>query len=467
MIWSIIQVIGRQGITFLIFTTLAIILSPADFGVLGMAMVWIAFIQTFSEMGFGAALIQRQNVDSKHFSTIFFINVAAGIVLTFIGIIISWPSAFFFKTPEVQPIMAFLSFGFVINSFSLTQMTIAQKEMRFRDLAMRDISASLIGGITGIILALLKYGIWSLVILSLTTSIVGTLLLWKVSKWRPKLREFSFKYAKDLWPYSSKIFLFNIFRYFAQNTDKLLVGYLLGSVALGLYTFAYNITILPISTFVGAIGNYLLPKFSRMQADLELVKSSYLFINKAINSVVAPLMVIVIFLSPILIPYIWGQKWIQAIPLIQIFAILAILQSLISPVGQLMKALNRPGWLFNWSVLITVVVLIFVWIGARYKGIVGATFGLTIAHILAVPIIFFIIRKLVHISTRDILNSLLPSTISSLLIGLLLLWLWNSKIFLGDTRVLISLFSGALLYLICLILFDKPFVVNIYRRVVQ
>lgn len=467
MIWSFIQTIGKQGTTFIVLAILAMFLDPTDFGIIGMALTWVAFIQVFSEIGFGAALIQRQNVKSKHFSTVFFVNVVSGILLTFIGIICSWPCALFFKTPEIQPVMAVLSSGFIINSFSLTQLVIAQKELRFKDLAIRDISASLFGGGIGIALAYLKYGVWSLVAQLIITYLVASILLWNMTKWRPILREFSFQCIRDLWQYSSKILAFNIFKYFTQNIDKLFVGYLLGPVALGLYTFAFKVAVQPISIVTGAIGGYLFPKYSMMQEDLSAIKKSYLFVNKVINSIATPLMVIIVLLSPILIPLIWGQKWIQTIPLIQVLAILGVLESLVSPVGQLMKALDRPGWLFNWSIVITVMVSIFIWVGTYYRGIIGATFGITTAYIIGLVVILFIIRKLVHISIHNILTSLIPSILSSLLMGLLLFWILNSKMLLTDTKIFIGLFLSGLLYAICLILFDNPFVITIYRRLVK
>lgn len=467
MIWSIVQTIGKRGITFLVFAILASLLNPTDFGILGMALAWVTFIQAFSEIGFGAALIQSQNVSSKHFSTTFFINVALGLILTLLGVLLSWPCAIFFKTPEVQPIMAVLSFGFLINSFSLTQMVILQKELRFRDLAMRDISASFVGGVAGIICALLKFGTWSLIIQVLTTYVLGTILIWYISRWRPRVKEFSFHCVRELWPYSSKILAFNIFKYFAQNIDRLIIGYFLGSIALGVYTFAYNLVMLPVSTLVGAMGVYLFPKYSAMQENLQSINKSYLFVVKTISSAVMPVMVIVAFLSPIIIPFIWGTKWIQAVPLIQIFSVFAIIGAFVSPVGQLMKALNRPGWLFNWSVFITTVVFICMFLGIQYKGIIGAGLGITIAYALGVPIIYFIIHKLIRIGLRDIFDSMFPSILSGLLMGLLLLGILNSRIFLNDSQVFVGIFSGTLLYLICLIMFDKPFIITIYRRFVK
>ena len=464
MLWSIIQVVGKQGTTFLIFAILAALLHPSDFGILGMAMAWIAFIQAFSEIGFGAALIQSQSVKSKHFSTVFFANIVIGILLTIVGILISWPSALFFKTPQLQPVVAVLSIGFIINSFSLTHVAIAQKKMRFRDLAVKDISSSLIGGGVGIILAYLKFGVWSLVAQSLTTNLIGALILWFIIKWKPAARDFSIQHLKELWPYSSRIFAFNILKYFAQNTDKLVIGYLLGSTALGLYTFAFKIVVFPVSIFVGAIGNYLFPKYAKLQDNIKAIRDSYQFILKAINSTVLPVLILIVFISPILVPYIWGEKWQQAIPLIQILAILALSQSLISPVGQLMKSLGHPEWLFRWSVYITIIVLAFIWFGAYKYGVIGATWGITAAYLTGLPINFFLVQRLTRLTLRNVLSTIYPSTFSGMIAMLPLWWILNNRPFDAALNVITLLFIGSIIYVCTIVLFDRSFLIEILKK---
>lgn len=462
MVWSVVQVVGAQGMTLLIFAVLAVLLNPEDFGVIGMALSWIAFVQAFSELGFGAALIQRQEVTPEHVSTAFFINIAMGIILTLVGIALAWPCALFFKTPTVQPVVAALSLGFLINSFSLTQTAIAQKGLRFRDLAIRDVAASLVGGVVGIVLAWLKFGVWSLVTQFLATSFTATILLWHISKWRPQARNVSIRCAKEIWPYSSQIFMFDVFKYFAQNTDKLLIGYYLGSVALGLYTLAFKIVVTPISVVVGAIGIYLFPKYSRMQSDLKAIRKSYLFVTKAINSTAGPVIVIVVFLVPLVIPSMWGQQWSPATPLVPILGALAMSQSLISPVGQLMKALGQPGGLFIWSVVITLLVALSMWVGMFNWGLVGATFGITAAYILGVPINFLIARRLLQVSLGDILKSLSPSTASTSIM-LVSVWLFANHV--PSLSALIGgLLLGILIYLTSLRQLDRTFLSTIVNR---
>lgn len=467
MTWAIVRVIGSQGISLLVFALLAVFLDPEDFGILGMALSWTNFIRSFSELGFGAALIQRQNIAPKHLSTTFFMNVAAGIFLTMIGIALSWPCALFFRTPDVQPVVAILSLGFLVSAFSLTQITIAQKELRFRDLAIREIPACLAGGIVGIVLAWLRFGVWSLVAQSLITSLVGTVLLWNVSQWRPKFGEFSFQCIRELWPYSSRIFLFNILKYFTQNSDRILIGYLLGPAALGIYTFAVRVVVRPIVTVVGAIGTYLFPKYSILQADRSAIEASYLSTSKIINSVVFPLVVMVLFFSPILVPSIWGAEWASVVPLMQILTVLVITQSFISPAGQLMKALNRPGWLLKWSIFITFVGCLLIGLGAYYFDMIGAASAISVAYMLGVPINLFVVQKLIHIGIRKIFTVVFPSALSSLLMVPVFWLVFRIDRFPMEYRLTIAGICSIVLYIISMTCLDKSFVLDLVRKLVK
>lgn len=414
--WAVIQTVGRQGASFLIFLVLSRLLSPKDFGLLGMAISWIGFVSAFSELGFSAAIIQRKEIEEKHLSTTFFVNVALGLMLTIIGIGMSIPAATFFKTPEVRPVIALLSLSFIVNSLTLTQMAIAQRELKFKKLAIRDLSASIIGGIIGIFAAFWGYGVWSLVVQMLITGIVSTVLLWQFSKWRPSFRFTSLECVKELWPYSSKIFYFNLFKYFAQNTDKLLIGYFLGSVALGLYTFTFKIVIFPITTFVGAVGSYLFPKYSRIQEDISDIKSSYLEINGLLGATVAPVLFLIIILSTFLVPLLFGEKWNAALPLFPIMAIVAFLQTIISPVGNLLKATNRPGWMLNWSVFITILAALLMVIGVEF-GIEGVALGLAGAYLIGSAVNMWILNKVISLNYSDIINVYVNKLIPILIVA--------------------------------------------------
>src|SRR5690349_7669500 len=134
MLWSLVQQLGTQAIKYGTFVVLAALLAPQDFGLVALATVWLGFQAVFAELGFSAALIQRSTIEPRHLSSTFFLNVAVGALLMVLGIGASWPLAQFYSTPQIQPVIALLSVEFLVDSFSLTQIALAQRTLRFREL---------------------------------------------------------------------------------------------------------------------------------------------------------------------------------------------------------------------------------------------------------------------------------------------------------------------------------------------
>ncbi len=402
MIWAILQVGGRQLTSLLVFAILGVLLAPRDFGLVGMAMAWLSIIQSFSDLGLGAALVQRREIGSAHFSTVFLLNVGVGVALTLVGAGLSWPAAWFFHEPALQPVAIALSLNFLLGSLTAAQTAVAQRELRFRQLAIRDVAASVLGGGAGIGLALAGWGVWSLVAQSLITSFAAAILIWPLSAWRPRVREYSGALLREMWPYSSQLFVFNVFKAFVQNLDRLLLGHLLGPVAVGLYVFAYRLVVQPVASVVGAVGTYLFPYLSRLQQDPPALRRAYGDAMRGLAAVTLPVAVLAAVAAPALVPTIWGERWTAAIPLIQVMGLLAVLQAYVSPVGQLLKSLDRPHWLLWWSVGITAAVAALLWVGVREGGVVGAVWGITLAYALGALVIMRITASLIRFGARDL-----------------------------------------------------------------
>jgi PST family polysaccharide transporter len=401
MIWSLVQQIGGQAASMAVFLVLAALLSPSDFGLLGMAGAWLAVLNAFCETGLGAALIQREHLREEHRSSTFGINVAVGAALTVLGVLLSWPAAAYFRTPALQPVMAVLSLAFLLRSFGLTQAALVQRDLHFRALALRDLTSSLVGGAIGIALALGGYGVWSLVVMTLTSALVETVLLWRVVQWRPRRLEISRQAAAELWPYSSRMLAFNLFKALAQNTDRLVIGPLLGVRALGWYTLALRLVIFPVTTLVGAVGAYLFPKVARLQRDRAAVHAVYRAVLVGTLNLLIPGLAAVAILAPTILPLL-GKGWAGAIPVAQILTLAALSQALMAPVGQLMKGLGRPGWLVAWSVGLTLVTAAALGVGARW-GLTGVALAYVAVHLAALPAILGIGRRLTGLGPAEVL----------------------------------------------------------------
>lgn len=465
MIWALVQQVGGQAGSYVVFIVLATLLRPEDFGVLGMATVWTGVLSAFAEIGFGAALVQRLEIRSEHLSTTFAINIAAGLVLTVLGVLLSPAAAVFFGTPLVAPVMAALSAGFLLRSLSLTQAAYAQRHLRFRALAVRDVGASLAGGVAGVAGALSGWGVWSLVAMTLVSQAAATVLMWGNTPWKPKWSEISRTCAQELWPYSSRMFGFSVLKAVVQNSDRFVIGYLLGPGALGLYTFAWRVIVFPVRLVSSAFGTYLFPKASRLQANPPAVRQQYLQMMAVLLSMVLPVTIAAVLLAPPLVPPLFGARWSAAVVPIQILSLTALAGAFFPVVGELAKALGRPGWMIAWSALYTVVVCSALWVGARH-GLEGAVLASAAGHVALLPVIFTMADRVVGLRWREVLTQWSPSVAASLVLAVVTALLLQLSIVPSFIRAWLALAFGLVAYASVLAYLD-PRVGRVLGRRVQ
>ncbi|HWP02622.1 MAG TPA: lipopolysaccharide biosynthesis protein [Gemmatimonadaceae bacterium] len=408
MIWALLQHVGGQALTFVIYLTLAALLSPADFGLLGLATVWTAFLGAFAELGLGAALIQRRSLDPAHASSTFVTNLALGGVLSLAGLVVSWPAAVFVHEPRLQPVLASLSVGFLLRAFGLTHAALAQRELRFRPLAVRDLIANGVGGLSGIAIAASGGGVWSLVAVNLVAAGVGSALLWQLSSWRPSFALVSKSAIRDLWGFGANVLAFNVFKAAAQNLDRLIIGRLFGTIAVGYYSLASRIMLQPVATIIGAMGVYFFPTVARAQHDPPAVAMQYRTIIKLSVAATVPIAVAGGILAPRLVPALLGSRWNAAGPLFLWLGVAAVCRGFFSPAGQLMKGLGHPGSMLGWSIIITGLTLAGL-LGGGHWGLTGSTIGFATAHVVGTPIVVGMCHRLLGFSGRDHMRAVAPA----------------------------------------------------------
>jgi PST family polysaccharide transporter len=350
-----------------------------------MANAWLSIIGAFAEAGLGAALIQRERLAPGHMNSAFVLNIGTGVVLAIFGLALSWPAAAFFHSAEVLPVMAVLSAGFIIRSFGITQAALLQRRLDFKALAVRDTLANAVGGVVGIALALAGGGVWSYVGMSITVALMSVVLVWRSVDWRPRVMDFSRTHALELWGYGSKVLGFNLLKAFSQNTDRLLLGHLLGPAAVGSYALAYRVVLFPVTSFAGAISNHFFPHVSRIQADRNEVSREYTRYLRIILSVVLPLALAAALAGGPLIRALFGPKWVQSTGVVPWLALVAVAWAVFAPFGQLLKGLNRTGGLILWSASYIVLTSAALVVGAA-RGLEGAAAGFAAANVALLPL---------------------------------------------------------------------------------
>jgi len=334
LIWSAIEKIGYQGLNFIIFLLLARLLDPQFFGLIAMANVFLNLINSLQNVGMGQALIQKESIEPDHFNTAFWLNIMISIVLCISIVIFSGVIASFYKTPELQKVLIFLSFMLPLSALSFTQEAVIKRKMDFKNLAARTLISRSIGGFFGIGAALIGFGVWSLVIQSLIGNFVKVIVLWRVSDWRPNFR-FSYPCFLDLFKYGRNILGINLLNVITQRLDDLLIGYFLGPVMLGYYSIAYRLLITITSILQSVLGQVLFPAFSRLKKQKKRLRNALSETIELTAFYSFPVFLTIIVLANEIIVVLFGEKWIPSVMATQVLMIGGITKTILMPMNNL------------------------------------------------------------------------------------------------------------------------------------
>ncbi len=390
--WSGLSQGVRQASQFVITAILARLLSPDDFGLLGMATVFTGFVSIFSELGVSGALVQKQDTDERHYSSAFWLNVVAGITLMGLFMMASPFIADFYGKEKLQPILVALSLNFFLSAFTIIQQAILSKQMDFKSLAICEVTAVVGAGIIGIFFAFRGAGVWSLVYQALTFSAINSIALWSFSPWRPKFI-FSFGAIKDIFSFSANMTAFQVVNYFARNVDYLLIGKFLGTHSLGLYTLAYKLMMVPLQNISWVLAKVMFPAFSKIQDDLPKVREVYLKMVQLISAVTFPLMLALFIVAPQFIYVIYGPQWAPVIEVIRVFCFCGMIQSVATSVGVIYQSLGRADIQLRmglWGALVSTTAII---IGLQWD-IYGVAVAYTVCAVCWSQYTFYVVLNI-------------------------------------------------------------------------
>lgn len=318
--WSFIDNLANSGITFLVGIILARILSPSEFGILGLIAVFIAISNSIVDGGFATALIRKPNASDKDYNTVFYSNLVLAIGLTIILIFASNQIALFFKEPALRYITPVMSSVLIINAFTIIQRTILVKKIDFKTQAKISLIASIGSGVIGIILAIYKFGVWSLVAQQISRQILLSFFLWFFSEWRPKIT-FSGESFKELFGFGSKILIANLINTFYQNIFFTIIGKLYSTQQLGKYTRAEQFNTIFSNNLTLVIQKVSFPMLSSIQNETE--RLTILFRKTLIYSSIITFSLVLWLAAaakPLILTLI-GSKWIDSVQYLQIMCL--------------------------------------------------------------------------------------------------------------------------------------------------
>lgn len=451
----------------LVLVTIAILarlLAPADFGIVGFATVAVSYLSILKDLGLGAALIQRRQDLEEAADSVFTLNLLLGLVMSLVTIAIAPLAAAYFREPLVTPVLRLLGLTFFLNALGAVHLVRLQRELEFRRKLVPDLGQSFVKGAVSIGCALGGLGVWSLVIGQLAGVLTSVILAWRVFPWRPRL-VVNGNLARTLLRYGMSVIGVDALAIITDNFDYLVVGRVLGSVALGVYTLAYRLPELLMLNILWVMAAAIFPAYAAVQNQPETLRRGFLATVRFAEMLSVPLALGLILAADPLVRVAFGEQWLAAIPVMRLLALFALVRSVGSNVGDIYKAVGRPDILVKLGLLNLVVLMPALWFGSRY-GLVGVALGHVLAGLFRTVARLFVATRFVKVTWVEILRELKPSVLGGIaLTALALPTLYLTAGMAPLARLLLVGLAGATGYLAVLWLLERESMLQAGRLV--
>lgn len=461
--WNMVNQIVTQIVFVWFGIYLARILGPEAYGLVGMITVFSGFANIFVDFGFTSAIIYFQELDDKKLSSVFWFNMAMGILIYLMFFFISPIIANFYNEPKLEVLTKIVTFSVIINSFGALQNAILSKNIDFKAKITTSWVSTILSYSIAFFFAYKGYGVWSLVFQILSVAFFNNLFLWFITKWRPKFH-FLLADIKPMFKYGSGIAGTNILGYLTRNLDNVIVGKFLGNAALGLYTRSYGLMMLPLTNISSVFSKVLFPAFSLMKDDIKSLSSYYLKVIKLIALITFPMMFGLSSVSREFVLLFLGPKWIEAIPLISMLSILGAFQSILSLNGIIYNSTGNSVKALKVTLILNLFLIPAWLIGVYYGGLVGLVLAyLIVGTVGTLPIYGFALKQ-IGLSLWDVFKKVKIILISS--VGIILIN-YPVEYFLTDILILFSIkvFLGAVFYVFLIRVLDKKFFMQVFNNI--
>ncbi len=376
--------ITSQAILFILriagTVILARLLSPNDYGLVGMVTVIIVFAEIFKDAGLSLATVQKEEITREQISTLFWINVLISAILGLCVLAAAPLVAWFYGKPELTAITAALSFSFIISGLTIQHQALQRRHMHFGTLSGIQIATQITNLVVTIVLAYFGWRYWALVVGLLTGTLAGTLLTLFFFPWIPGWVQKGTG-ARKMLKFGGHLTGFNIINYFARNADNILIGKLVGAEALGFYSRAYQLLMLPITMMSGPISNVAVPALSRLNEDRQRLHRYYLHILYMLSLISGPIVGIAFLASNDIVIILLGPTWSPVSDVFKYLAMGGLLQPLYNTQSWLHLAVGRADRVFIWGLIGTPIIVASFLIGLHW-GINGVAFCYSIALII-------------------------------------------------------------------------------------
>lgn len=412
----------RFAIQFASLIVLARILSPADYGLMGMIATAAGFAALFRDMGLGVATIQKPDLEHVDVNDAFWVNVYASAGLVLILCLSAPAIGAFYGEPRLSLALPVVSLSFLASGWSVQHNALLRRQMRFFHVGLIETLAALASFLVSLLLALAGAGYWALVAGTLVLEGLTCFLFWLFCRWRPT-RPTRIAAGGRLLHVGSHMLGINVISYFSSNMDRVVIGRFLGKVSLGLYTRAFSIVALPTMQLVTPISAVMLPMFSRLREHPEQYRKVILSSLRLMVAVTAPAVALLVVCPDWCVSLLLGSKWLEAAAVLPLLALGCATQFIPNNLGLTLIVAGQFRQTLIWNAVNLIAVVAGVGLGQTF-GLVGVAVGYTVAvTIMRVPVFFAMVGAASPASTRSLWAVCLPFWgMAAAVGGLVLLW---------------------------------------------
>ena len=425
-VWVGISTAVVKILAFITVTlVLARVLSPSDFGMVGLAWLAINAFDFLRELGITSALVYRQEEDDTVAANVAYIALAIASVVIYLMVFVSapWVERFFSDAAGLTPILRVLALTMLINAVGQVPYTLLAKNLDFRNKAIPEIIAGLGNSIVAITMALNGFGVWSLVGGYLTDSILRNTLVWFFSSWRPSWR-FDRQVWKEMFDYGKHIVSSRILIFGITNIDDAMIGRVMGTAPLGFYTLAYRLSNLPATHITKLVSSVMFPAFSKIQQQQERIRTIFFQTIHAVGLLAAPISIATIVLGPNFVHYYYLGRWDDAIVAMQWLTIYGFIRSVAANMGPILRAMGKPQWISALALWRFITMAVLLYPAILWRGIVGVSILSAAVAIVDFAIAAWMTRRLIGGAYGTYVKELGPATLAGVVsagVGWLLL----------------------------------------------
>src|SRR5690554_447866 len=455
VLWSFGQQFSVQIINFVVQIILARLLMPEMFGLIAMLTVFISIGQSLMDAGMTSSLIRSKNPDQLDYSTVFLTNLMISVSVYLITYLSAPFIAQFYNQEILKDILRLYALTFVIRSFVAVHIAKLTKEMNFKTQMILQIPSTIVGAIVGVTMAYLGYGVWSLVWLHITQSIVYTLQIWIFIPWRPSF-VFNKRRFKYHFNFGYKLTLSGLLDTVYNDAYRIVIGKFFTPAAVGFFNQAETMRLFPVQQISSVMGKVTYPLFSNINGDIQL-KNAYRITMKLVLFAVIPIMLILIVVAKEGFVFLFGEKWLPGVPYFQILATASIIRPISSYNLNILKVKGRSDLFLKVEIIKKVIGVIGIAVALPF-GIKALVISLTAVSFIFVFINMFYCGKLIDYSVLNQIKDVGKLFIAGLVTFLLTVFIREYLItYTQNNLLIISLISlsFSVLYLGIITFTDK------------